>query len=340
MSVSTALDAKVLRPTGNSPRELPPLLVYWTLFAGSIVAFIMEFLLADTVPVLRFVLQIMSSVTCGLAWLLSRELFRGERQMGRWPPAIVAALFTLGLMFLFLEQNPKQSGFLIGALDNLYSMLTSTILLFIILEPIDGLSKQDSADEKRLRILFVAGLSVLLLLCVAWFTRASELPGLQAFVKPSQVLCASIALLGFGFVVRYRLSQRSVVPESMPRPAASLELTRIANQIVTLFENQHIYRNPSLKVADLSQLLKHPEYKITQAITKVMTFPNFNRMINFYRIEDAKGRLSDPSMLDLSILAIALDSGFGSIGPFNRSFKMLVGVTPSTFRAQLAQANS
>jgi AraC-like DNA-binding protein len=32
------------------------------------------------------------------------------------------------------------------------------------------------------------------------------------------------------------------------------------------------------------------------------------------------------------ILTIALDTGFGSIGPFNRAFKAHTGLTPSEYR--------
>ncbi|MEM8546929.1 MAG: helix-turn-helix domain-containing protein [Pseudomonadota bacterium] len=39
-----------------------------------------------------------------------------------------------------------------------------------------------------------------------------------------------------------------------------------------------------------------------------------------------------PEHADESILAVAMDSGFASLGPFNRAFKQDTGVTPSQFR--------
>ncbi|HBL92121.1 MAG TPA: AraC family transcriptional regulator, partial [Hyphomonas sp.] len=36
------------------------------------------------------------------------------------------------------------------------------------------------------------------------------------------------------------------------------------------------------------------------------------------------------------ILSIAMDCGFGSLGPFNRSFKAMTGLTPSAYRRQAA----
>ena len=41
----------------------------------------------------------------------------------------------------------------------------------------------------------------------------------------------------------------------------------------------------------------------------------------------------------IAVLSIALDVGFGSIGPFNRAFKAETGLTPTEFR-QKALAES
>jgi AraC-like DNA-binding protein len=43
--------------------------------------------------------------------------------------------------------------------------------------------------------------------------------------------------------------------------------------------------------------------------------------------------LRDPQCAHLPVLTIALDCGFGSIGPFNRAFKARTGKTPTQFRS-------
>ena len=56
-----------------------------------------------------------------------------------------------------------------------------------------------------------------------------------------------------------------------------------------------------------------------------------------YRLRAAAARLQDPGQAHLPGLTIALDCGYGSIGPFNRAFKEATGQTPSEWRrAQLA----
>ena len=44
-------------------------------------------------------------------------------------------------------------------------------------------------------------------------------------------------------------------------------------------------------------------------------------------------RLADPAQREVPILTIALDAGFGSLGPFNRAFRDAEGMTPSAYRA-------
>ena len=58
-----------------------------------------------------------------------------------------------------------------------------------------------------------------------------------------------------------------------------------------------------------------------------------------YRIPEAQQVLADPEQVRKPVLTIALDLGYGSLGPFNRAFKATTGQTPTEFR-QRAVAES
>ena len=47
---------------------------------------------------------------------------------------------------------------------------------------------------------------------------------------------------------------------------------------------------------------------------------------------------ADPAQAEVPILTIALDAGFQSLGPFNRAFKAVTGVTPTEYRRLKARA--
>lgn len=74
--------------------------------------------------------------------------------------------------------------------------------------------------------------------------------------------------------------------------------------------------------------------QLRESINQHLGYRNFNDFLNHYRIDEAAQRLLRQ---DLPILSIALDAGYGSIGPFNRAFKQLKGFTPSEYRAQNPQ---
>jgi len=106
-------------------------------------------------------------------------------------------------------------------------------------------------------------------------------------------------------------------------------LVRRLDHLMTV---ERIYRQEGLTIGTLAARLHIPEYRLRQAINEGLGYRNFNAFLNRYRIEDAKGALSDPAQREVPVLTIAMDGGFQSIGPFNRAFKAETGVTPSEFR--------
>ena len=89
----------------------------------------------------------------------------------------------------------------------------------------------------------------------------------------------------------------------------------------------------SLRVS-LAARLAVPEYRLRRLINQRLGHRNFNAFINGLRLEQARRQLCDPARRDLPVLTIALDSGFQSIGPFNRAFKAATGLTPTEFRKE------
>ncbi|MBX2878275.1 MAG: helix-turn-helix domain-containing protein [Saprospiraceae bacterium] len=102
-------------------------------------------------------------------------------------------------------------------------------------------------------------------------------------------------------------------------------------QIHTLFEEEATYLDPKLSLMNLAKHLDvHPK-QLSQAINEG-TDHNFIQFINTYRIKHAQGLLLDPDRRSDKIIAIALDSGFGSLSTFNAVFKQATQMTPSAFR--------
>jgi AraC-like DNA-binding protein len=121
-----------------------------------------------------------------------------------------------------------------------------------------------------------------------------------------------------------------VAGPAVPDPAEDL----LAAQLQRLMAEDRAYRTEDLTVARLAALLHTPEYRLRRLINQRLGHRNFNAFVNGFRLDEAQRALADPTQRDVPVLTIALDAGFQSIGPFNRAFKTVTGLTPTEFRRQ------
>jgi AraC-like DNA-binding protein len=71
----------------------------------------------------------------------------------------------------------------------------------------------------------------------------------------------------------------------------------------------------------------HPKYAMS--IFKKSTGMTLNEYVNLLRLSYAQALLMHE---DANVLRVAMDSGFGSLSAFNKSFRKLAGMSPSDFR--------
>jgi AraC-like DNA-binding protein len=117
-----------------------------------------------------------------------------------------------------------------------------------------------------------------------------------------------------------------------PPPAAYAQDQFVATALARLMGEGRGYAQEGLSLAGLAEQLGTPEYRLRRVINQGLGHRNFNAYVNSLRLAEAKRRLADPAGRALPVLTIALDVGFGSIGPFNRAFKADTGLTPTEFR--------
>ncbi|PTT81709.1 AraC family transcriptional regulator, partial [Pelomonas sp. HMWF004] len=113
----------------------------------------------------------------------------------------------------------------------------------------------------------------------------------------------------------------------------------VAAALAALMGEGRGYAQEGLSLAGLAAQLGTPEYRLRRVINQGLGHRNFNAYVNGLRLLEAKRRLADPAQRQLPVLSIALDVGFGSIGPFNRAFKADTGLTPTEFRQQALAEN-
>lgn len=125
------------------------------------------------------------------------------------------------------------------------------------------------------------------------------------------------------------------VPQVEPLPAGTVVAdAMLVERLATLMRDQHLYRDPELSVRSLASALEVPEYVLRRLILARLGHRHFASFVNDYRLREVTARMADPALNRRPILTLALEAGFGSIGPFNRFFRERHGMTPSEFREQ------
>ena len=99
-------------------------------------------------------------------------------------------------------------------------------------------------------------------------------------------------------------------------------------------EDGKVYRDPDLTVGSLATRVGIPEYALRRLIHDHLGRRNFASFVNEYRLQEVRERLQDSNLARRPVLTLALEAGFGSVGPFNRLFKERFGITPTAFRVQ------
>ena len=101
-----------------------------------------------------------------------------------------------------------------------------------------------------------------------------------------------------------------------------------------LMEDDKLYRDADLTVGNLAARVGMAEYALRRLIHDHLGHRNFAGFVNEYRLQEVRERLLDPGLARRPVLTLALEAGFGSVGPFNRLFKERFGTTPTVFRGQ------
>jgi len=104
--------------------------------------------------------------------------------------------------------------------------------------------------------------------------------------------------------------------------------------LLNLFEHEKVYLFARLSIGDVASKMNVPEHQLRQLINQHLGFDNFNNFVNKYRIKHVTGLLKDPSRAKDKVFALALESGFASLAPFNKAFLAEHKKTPTDYRNQ------
>tara|TARA_R110000868_G_scaffold208877_1_gene458428 strand:+ start:8906 stop:10009 length:1104 start_codon:yes stop_codon:yes gene_type:complete len=321
----------------------------WTGLCLAVGAMALRGLIGPEARLADLVLSVLSAGGCGTAWLVSRAVFRSGPAI-RWPHLLLVSIIILPSLAdrLLMAGNSVallgEAGLhtLRESLGTAQSLTSSTVLVLAFWEALHGWTSDQPVGERNLRIAYATGYASCLGAALFW---ADNVVGPVTVLIPLVAALVILVLGGIAVAYRRRFPLPAPVSElarqgaKAPRPQPTAEETRLGRAIERTLLEDRAYLDAELKVAELAKRLREPEYKISRAITGALGRANFNQLVNSYRVAHAARLLADQSRAEQPILDIALESGFASLGPFNRAFKESQQMTPREYRRARSPAD-
>ncbi len=184
----------------------------------------------------------------------------------------------------------------------------------------------------RAALVCAIGGFILLVTFIEMFDNQDMSPDLGRSLTLVAILIATF-IVSIG-LYRFRLDELFAAPRPPPkREEPPITPSPLAQRLHAVMAEARAYRAEGFSITILAAQLGEPEYRVRRAINGEMGFRNFTAFLNSFRLDEIRAALADPAQREVPILTIAIDAGFGSLGPFNRAFRDAEGMTPSAYRA-------
>jgi AraC-like DNA-binding protein len=269
-------------------------------------------------------------------WLFTRALFDDDFRLRGWHGSIwglVTAFSFVSCLWIAPGGNVRFS----------VTMVNLIVLGFIALAVAQTIASW-SADlverRRRVRVFIICaaalygGLNALLQIVVV----GSDVGDVANTINTGVLACV-VAAIAYAMM---RVDGADLFPAAaelapaiapvQPGIAEDAADQKLIDALMRLMADERIYRQENVGIGVLAGRLKIPEYRLRRLINQRLGYRNFNVFLNNHRIEEAKAALADPAQAEVPVITIAMDSGFQSLGPFNRAFKTMTGVTPTEYR--------
>lgn len=274
-------------------------------------------------------------------WLFTRALFDETFRLRWWHGmawAAVAAFSFVNCMWLAPFSGAR------------FAIVTVNLIAlgFIALAMVQTVASWPAdlvEGRRRVRVFIVCaaalygGLNAALQISLSGSGSAEITNTLNSAALAAVVAAISLAMMRVDGADLFPAASEARIDASEAVVAESTAADRkLIDALMRLMSDERIYRHDNVTIGTLATRLAIPEYRLRRLINQRLGYRNFNVFLNEHRIAEAKAALADPSQAEVPVITIAMDAGFQSLGPFNRAFKAITGVTPTEYRRLKASA--
>jgi AraC-like DNA-binding protein len=274
-------------------------------------------------------------------WLFTRALFDETFRLRWWHALIwvaVAVFSFVNCMWLAPASGVRPSIIAIN-------LLALGFIVLAVAQTITSWSADLVERRRRVRVFIVSaaalygGLNAMLQISLSGSGPAEIANTVNSAALAAVVAAISIAMMRVDGADLFPVPpevQAHTGDAAVTEPSAADQ--KLIGALMQLMGDERIYRHDNVTIGTLATKLAIPEYRLRRLINQRLGYRNFNVFLNEHRIAEAKAALADPSQAEVPVITIAMDAGFQSLGPFNRAFKTITGVTPTEYRRLKASA--
>ncbi|SFW83510.1 putative ABC transport system permease protein [Chitinophaga sancti] len=156
--------------------------------------------------------------------------------------------------------------------------------------------------------------------------------------------CCMLSMFSATFYLAVVIVLIGIAVEVMLKPGSNVELTTpIADKsdakvkgrrLKEIVAANRLYEDAELTLASLAAKLTIHPHELSRIINTGLD-KNFSDFISEFRVREVVLKMHDPACDQLTLLAIAYESGFNSKTTFNRVFKEMTGKTPVEYKNML-----
>ncbi|MEL6560794.1 MAG: helix-turn-helix domain-containing protein [Bacteroidota bacterium] len=177
---------------------------------------------------------------------------------------------------------------------------------------------------------------------IVWVADFDYIDYETCFKIISVVVAVNIFVIGY-FGVRHgsiniQHIQKAEKEESPRYSNSSLtkqQTNDLINTLEEVMQEEKLFLNPKLNADQLATAVNVSRHSLSEVLNNRIGI-NFYDYVNQFRLKEFKEKLANPNNDHLTILGIAMDSGFNSKSSFNLIFKKSEGITPTQYKKQIS----
>ncbi len=258
-------------------------------------------------------------------WICARLMFSDRATLRTSDVICLGAMGVAGVLY----QSHVLVGFVFPVAGLAFACLAPLTVYF-------GMANDLDTRRRQLRQWFVPFVSIYLAAVIV--TQAIVM--LQGRSTPTALVLLNLvvidvaAAITLSTFVQLRVVNWITSIDTPPEVTLSHLEQSVLERLNRRFVPERLYAREALTITVLADLLGTQEHVLRRVINHGLGFRNFNDFLHTHRLKEAAERLGDPQLRRIPVLTIALEAGYGSIGPFNRAFKERFGMTPTEYRRQ------